>query len=418
MFLNVWRKECSQIVKNLTYWLYVICLVVFFTSQLGSMKEHMISEPKPNEKTYIDYGTKVSHEEKDIMRAALGKVVKGYYEEHYVTYPVGFAKNITLGEEDKKEIAGIIKRTTGINENEIEQKMEDFYKTQDMQVDVAEYLADPKEDLSYDEFLAEMKKMTKILGAGSDFTEEKMKADAVIPMDYEGAKEEYDNLVQKDGYTGGYLRLFCDYMGIIVAILPVFVVATRSLRDKRAKMKDLVYTRKVSSATVIGSRYMASVSMMMLPIIILSFVPMFDCMMIAKGRGIEIDYLAFLKYDFGWILPTVMAVSAIGMFLTELTESALAVLVQGVIWYGAIQLGANTMDGGKYGWNLVPRHNTELNYIGFHEGFRQLIYNRLLYVGVALVLVAVTIFVYEKKRKGHLSRNGKIRNNHKRTVKA
>ena len=63
-------------------------------------------------------------------------------------------------------------------------------------------------------------------------------------------KEEYDNLVEKDGYTGGYLRLFCDYMGIIVAILPVFVVATRSLRDKRAKMKDLVYTRKVSSATL------------------------------------------------------------------------------------------------------------------------------------------------------------------------
>ena len=52
MFLNVWKKECSQIVKNLTYWLYVICLVVFY-KPVGFEKEHMISDLKPNRRKRI-----------------------------------------------------------------------------------------------------------------------------------------------------------------------------------------------------------------------------------------------------------------------------------------------------------------------------------------------------------------------------
>ena len=66
------------------------------------------------------------------------------------------------------------------------------------------------------------------------------------------------------------------------------------------------------------------------------------------------------------------------------------------------------MRGGMYGWNLVPRHNTEMNWQGFHDGFAQLVANRLLYAAVALLLTAFTVLIYAQKRKGRLKIRGKI----------
>lgn len=147
--------------------------------------------------------------------------------------------------------------------------------------------------------------------------------------------------------------------------------------------------------------------MMMIPVILLSFAPMIDCITFINGSGMKLDYLAFLKYDLGWLLPTVLIVTAVGYFVTEFTESALAVLIQGIWWFVSLQLGVRGMSGGMYGFNLIPRHNTEFNYTGFAEGFQQLLLNRMIYVGMALVLMAATVWIYDKKRKGHLRKNGK-----------
>lgn len=46
MFLRLFQKECAQVGKSLIYWLYVVCLVVFFSSQMGSMKDNMLSPRK------------------------------------------------------------------------------------------------------------------------------------------------------------------------------------------------------------------------------------------------------------------------------------------------------------------------------------------------------------------------------------
>ena len=200
-------------------------------------------------------------------------------------------------------------------------------------------------------------------------------------------------------------------MGIMLGILPVFVTATRMLRDKRSRMQELIYVRRTSSGTVMGSRYLALVCMHMLPVLLLSLIPTVNCIR-AGIEGVNLDYLAWLKYDLGWLLPTVMAVVSVGMICTELTETALAVLVQTAWWFLSLVTGAAGMYGGSYGWNLMPRHNTELNYAGFAEGFRQLACSRIFYAVLSLALLALTVLIYEKKRKGHLRRGGKVSGNH------
>ena len=416
MFVNLWKKECAQVGKSLIYWLYVIILVVFFVSQMGSMKETMVEKPEKGQENYMAYGTKESDEEKDVMEAALGNLARGIYYEHFETYPVGFAKSVSLSEKEWAELEEILLETTGLSKEMIGADIEEHFKEHNPETNYMAYVTEAKEGLTYQQFLKSMERVAEILGPGSDFTEDRMKASVELPMDYEGAVKAYENLVKKDGYTGGYLRLFCDYMGIILGILPIFVVATRILRDKRAQMQELVFVRKVSSVMLVAARYAAMVTMMMIPVILLSLAPMIDCMSFTKGSGIRLDYFAFLKYDFGWLLPELMIVTAVGFLITEWTESALAVLVQGACWFASLQIGVNSMSGGQYGWNLMPRHNTELNYAGFADGFGQLFLNRVLYAGLAVLFVSVTVWVYEKKRKGHLRRNGKILRNRKRTA--
>lgn len=416
MFLRLFQKECAQIGKSLIYWLYVICLVLFFSSQLGSMKDNMLQAPMEGQKDYGAYGYKDNVSDKDIMSSALGELANGYYYGYFTTYPVGYAKDIRLSGKEQEKIADIIRRTTGVEPEQIEELMTAYFEEHD--IAVQSYRIDPKEGLTYDEFLKEMKIVTDILGPGSSFEEERLGKQTHLSLDYEGAVAAYEDLTDRDGYTGGYTRLFCDYMGIMAGILPIFVAATRMLRDRRAQMQDLIYTRRASSAVIIVSRFLAMTAMMMLPIIFLSVMPTVDSIIFTKGTGIELDYLAFLKYDFGWLMPSVLTVTAVGMFFTELTDTALGVLIQTAWWYISLQLGVSSIYGGQYGWNLIPRHNTEMNYSGFSRGFSQLVMNRGFYTVLAAVLVLMTIWVYEKKRKGHLTIHGKILGNRKETAQA
>lgn len=429
MMLTLWKKECVQTVKSLIYWLYVVCLVLFYSSQLGGIGNDMVKEPQPGQESYSQYGRASTSTEKDIMEYGLEELVWGYCARQFSTYPVGFVKTVHLNEEETNTIGDIICEMTGTPEEELPDRIDEYIRGQEqmMYAGETENTAETeksaenmevKDGYSYQKFLDQMAEVRKITGPGSSFTEENLKSEARKPVDYEGAKEAYQNLVKKDGYSGGYARLFCDYMGILLGVLPVFLIATRILRDKRAGMQELVFSRKASSAVIVCSRYAANVCMAMIPVILLSVLPLIDCILFTKGSGIRLDYLAFLKYDFGWLLPTVLVTLAVGIFFTELTESALAVLVQAIWWYGSISIGGLGMSGGTYGWNLIPRHNSEMNYSGFADGFAQLVKNRVLYTVLALVFVAATIMVYEWKRKGHLRRRGKILRNRKSTAQA
>ena len=305
-----------------------------------------------------------------------------------------------------------MKEATGLDKEEIEEKIDEFYENSGGIITSGPVL-EPLESLSYGRFEEIMQEVDDMLGGGSSYALDSLGDNGSEPKTYEDAMKEYEELVQKDGYTGGYARLFSDYMVIILGILPVFLAVTRELRDRRANMQELIYVRRSSSMTIIASRYLAMVVMILIPVFALSIQPLAGCITYAKTAGISVDYLAFAKYIAGWLLPTVMVVTALGMLLTELTDTALAVLVQGAWWFVSIFMGAKTMDGGRYGWNLIPRHNTILNYSGYQEGFSQLLSNRILYASLAVIAVSATAWIYSQKRKGRMNIRGKISANRK-----
>lgn len=400
MFGQLLIRECCQTVRSLIYWLIVLVLVFDYSSQLGSTE--IETEP---EKGLTEYGYKASDDENIIMESTLGALVQEYSEDCYITYPIGFYKRVTLNEEEEQQIEEIVRETTGISGREEAKKiLNEWYASQreeagdSMNVQIRDPVIKPASGLSYDRFCELMDEADQILGGGSSYGEGSRGGEE--PKTYEDALEEYRGLTEKDRLTGGYARLFCDYMGIFLGILPVFLAVTRGLRDRRSGMQELIYSRKGSSAAIIFSRYAAMLVMLLIPVLLLSLPLFTQCLRYASTAGISVDKWAFVKYTFGWLAPTIMTAAAVGMFFTELTDTALGVLVQGVWWFISVFTGTNTLHGGMYGWNLVPRHNTEMNQTGFQEGLAQLAANRLLYVLLALVLVVLSILIYQQRRKG------------------
>ena len=379
MLVQLFLKECKQTLRSLIYWVIVLILIFHFTSQLGEMEIERKPEPGQEE-----YGYKQSRDPDTIMRITLGQLAEEYCRENYTTYPIGFYKSVTLNEEDDRRIGEILEETTGIAGREA----------------ARQGIIEPKEGLAYERFVELMDEVDKILGGGSNYNKEYRERNAEVPMSYEDAVEEYSALTEKDRLTGGYARLFSDYMGIFLGLLPVFLTVTRELRDRRSGMQELICSRKCSSLVIIASRYVSMVVMLILPVLLISLPLLSRCMKYASGAGISADAFAFVKYTFGWLTPTIMTAAAVGMFFTELTDTALGVLVQGVWWFYTAFGGVNTLHGGMYGWNLIPRHNTELNWSGYQSAFAQLAANRILYVLLSLALVALTILIYDQKRKG------------------
>lgn len=412
MFCSLFAKECRQTVRSLIYWLTVIVLTLFFFSHLGELE--ITGKPAKGQE---EYGMKYSDDKQVIMKNTLGSLAEEYYRGTYSTYPIGFHKSVKPSKEENKRIGEIVKETTGITDmTVIEDLMAEHYNTGD--VIMTGLSVPPVKGLSYERFQKLMQEVDDMLGGGSSYGAEMLKSNAMEPMTYEDAMEEYNTLVEKDHLTGGYARLFCDYMGIMLSILPVFLAVTRGLRDRRAQMQELIAVRKASSAVIIASRYAAMLVMLMVPVLILSCFPLAECMSYAAEAGISIDHFAFVKYSFGWLLPSVMTAAAVGLVLTVLTDTALGVLVQGVWWFLSIFSSMSGMDGGKYGWSFVPRHNTAGNYVGFHDNFAQLAANRALYAAVSVVLVLAAIWIYAKKRRGMIDIHGKISANRKNKSKA
>ena len=377
MFGTLFIKECKAIVKSTTYYLFLACLVLFFVGQMESNAG--IAKPL---KGQASYGYQYSKDPKVIMQYSIDNLLQEFECETYITYPFGFYKEVHPSKSKQSKIAVIISEV--LDEN-----------------------YDIKEDISYEQFEAKMEKIDDILGGGSRYKASGLKSNAYIPMTYEDAMKEYEDILYNDKISGAYARLFCDYMGIVLAILPVFLAVTRGLRDKKAKAFDVIFSKKASSIAIVMSRYLATVSMVVIPVILLSISPALQSLYSAVNNGIKGDAFAYLRYIGGWLPPTIMITASVGFFLTELTDGPIAILVQGLWWYISMFMGAESLVG-TVGYNIMPRFNT----IGEHEVYKailpQLVKNRLFYSGMGILLIIATIVVYHYKRKGALNYHGKI----------
>lgn len=406
-------KECRKIAKSLVYYVYLVAFVLFITGQMSDVEwVDRLSEPEPGQESY-GYG--YSSDERMVMQSGMERLFQELLSNRFATYPFGFYKEVTLNEEEQEVLKRAMQQCTGM---EFEQMAEEntaywmeIYRmgTEESAAEYSQaegWRVPLREDLSYEEFEQVMEKACEFVGSGSYYEKSSYERRGIVALTYEDALEHYRELCEEDRVSGAQMRLFCDYACIFLAVVPIFVGVSACLKDKRAKAAELIRSRSVSGAALIGCRYLANVVMCFVPVLLCALLMQMPYVYAADQAGIEADTLAFVKYSFLWLLPVIMVVLGAAFLLTEATETILAIPVL-LAWALGSVLSAATLTG-DFGWKLVTRWNTFGSYGRYAEELGQLYRNKGMYTALAVILVLLTVAVYEKKRQKGEKMYGKL----------
>lgn len=408
MFYQLFLKECKQILKSLTYYLVMICLLLFYVSQASDFQ--VLNTPTEHQ---IDYGYKYSDDEDTIMKASIGRLAYDCAQNRYTAYPIGFYKEVILSGHKLSKMEMILDELIDTDMNDIPALLNDFIESVYSQGEAEAHLhggsleVSINAELTYERFIELMDEANDLIGGGSDYHIKSLNRNAREAITYEEALEEYEDILYKDKLSNAFARIFSDYLGIIMGILPVFLAVTRGLRDKRTQVNEVIYAKSTSSSTVILSRYLSTVVMLVIPILLLSISPTLENMYYGNSLGISIDVFAYIKHIFGWIVPTILFMTAIGFLFTELTDSAIGIMVAAAVWIISVFMSFGSLVG-EFGWKLIPRFNTVGSHDLFKNEYSQLVTNRLFYSTISIGLIMLTIYIYSKKRKGELNFREKI----------
>jgi len=413
-------KECKKILFSLPYILIAIILVAFFYTQFYSGLKEDLSVPQPNDPA--GYGIYAENDPALIMPAATDSLFAEFLSHSYIAYPQGFYKNITLSDSKQAQIAEILSEITGVpKEDFLAAEKKERTSSDTAVIDagaeaeaengdryiVPENLTEAdnsgtldisvREDLSYEKFMELMDQADEIIGGESYYKSTSLANHfGQIPKDYEQALEEYETLMES-GAGIASARLFSDYIGIFATLLPIFLAVWLALKDRISMMSELIYTRQISSWKLIGVRYLALVLMVMLVVFVLAGINAVSIYSICGA--IDGLYMPFL-FALGWIMPGVMISTAVGMVLTVLTGTPAAIAVFGIWWFLSLTKGIGNISGNYGNLTLLLRHNTMQNAAYFTENLGALAGNRIFYIILSIVLVLLTVYVFEQKRRG------------------
>lgn len=419
MFRTLLGKECKMWLKSIIFYAYIIILFLFYMSQMGT--EEGIEKPCKGQDSY---GFMYSNDKNVIMNSTLMNLVMERENNRYATYPIGFYKGVQLSESEQNKIDECIGELTGMTISQVNNYLKTYEENikKDEEIDTnnietseevdenSQNVLQVSKDITYTKFKSIMKKVCNIIGKGSAYEENTLRKNARVGMTYEDAMAEYNQLLKEDKITSAYARLFSDYMGLMLGILPAFFSITRIFKDKKSKVKDVIYSKKASSFTIIMSRLTAIYIMLFIPILVIAMLSMAESVYVAKSLGVIPNYLSYGACCVGWLLPIILFVSTLTYAIALVTESILTIVGNLAIWFIAVLTGANSSELICVGMNFIPRFNYLGKRSAFEEILPQLIQNRIFYVGISIVLILSTVFIYNLKRQGGLNYGEKHKN--------
>lgn len=388
----------------------------------------ILAEPDPETGSY---GTKSEENPEKIMCGGTDKLIIEYLNNSYATYPVSYYKEVILDEEEQEKILEIIREITGLNEEQISNLPDDYFPRvngniihmesgaeieMDIAADIgeADVAAEAKDytkhfisQVTYDRFMELMSEASDIIGPGSNYTRDNLLLYyGQVEMDYEEAVDEYHTTIYDDKVTIAFARLFCDYLTRTLGLYPVFLAVAMWMRDRRCRIQELINVKAIGTAKLIIVRYLALLAAVLIPVFLLSLESLVPLVEFSVETGIEIDLFAFAKYILWWLLPTSMIVLALGMFLTILTRTPVAVIVQLVWWFMDSSFTELSGDTGLF--TLMIRHNLLNGSELIRQNLGIIWMNRGIMAGVSVLLVLLSIVIYDMKRGGKLEQKNKM----------
>ena len=442
--MKLYRKECKKIAGSIVYYLFIAILVFSWFQNFHGVTQKEINWAKGTAPADIGFerplllkpskddgyfGTKLSEDNPEAIMTGVTRALLSEYEANsYATYPLGYYKVITLSGDEQKQVLGILCEITGLTEEELKNLPDDYFpavtgtiisfdvmnvdKDGNLNMEMGSGTDTKSEDNKYAHFISQvtyehfkelMRKMEAIIGEkGSQYAPKMMLTYfGMSEMNYEEALAEYEQTINQDKVTGGFARLFCDYMGLELGLYPIFLVVIIWMKDRMSNAAELIYGKSVSSMKLVLSRYLAGITMVFIPVLLLSLESLIPLIAFGAENGIPIDYFAYIKYILWWLLPEVMVICGIGMFVTLLTDSPIAIVFQFLWWM--VDKGVTGLSGDTKLTILMIRHNTLRGYEIIQKDLQIICMNRLLMAGIGILFVILSIWILNYKRKGKIN---------------
>ena len=422
-------KECKNISKDLVYIVYILIIIVFYITQYGnqvhgvfnksslenvySWSDYSMEEPKQLDgidvEKYIEendtypYGKKNDEVPSIVESIIFNTLFDEYSKGTYSAYPFGYIQHVKLDSDCTKRVEEILEEISGksiSNLKEIYKNEEEFRKlTGNLNFD-------------YDRFKELMSEVNKMVGKGSSYDPNEFYSYSYVALSYEDAVREYNDFLNIDGISSGLARIFCDYMGIIVSLYPIFIVVLMFLKDKKNNIHEIIYSSKVTAFKLIINRYMAIVAMSILPVIVLAIISTGTLWYRVPSNLIQyFDYFSFIKYSLEWLLPSIMIVTSIGMIVTLITDGFFAIVLQ-ILWWIYTMFNAGVI--GKYALSfIIIRFNSIEKRQVYFDNINAIFVNRMFYSILSIILVILSVVVFKMKRKGRLANHNGYKRNFK-----
>jgi hypothetical protein len=433
-------KECKVTAKAGTYLIFCLVLaaiffflyrpdvrydliqsqkgILFEETKWGATENHLLVKPAPDME---NYGSEDAEVPDQVRRNMAYRLYRDMVNNRYDTYRFGILTHKNLKYDDRQKVLAIFEKITGesfykidaefyimdlekvmedhnLNENQAADYLREVYykqlrneftagQTTTMFYDYAEYIP-VNDSLSYDEYKKEIAELRKIIGGHSDDYTNFAKYGSV-PVTYDESLARYETVVYKDGISGAYARLFCDYMGAAAGLLPALIAWEIFRGGFRGKKRD---------DDEIWIRFFAITAMSLLPVLILAVAATFELSSGVRPLGLSVDYFAYVGYSLLWLLPTTAFAAAVGLLFTVVTKRSVGIYVQLVIWYWSMSLW--TRDGlepVKYGANMFLRHSILGGYDLYAASLGWILVNRMAYLLAAIVLTAAAWYAKDRQ---------------------
>lgn len=361
--MRLFLAETKKVLLGLPFIIYFVILLVFHITQYGQ-EVHLVSPPVPGAESY---GMIAKENPEVIIPTAIGNLQWEYEQNTYIAYPFSFYKEVHLNEKQ--------------------------------QANMKELMEQLHNEMDYKQFSQVMGEIDTLIGGKSSYEQTNLASNfGRVEKSYEEALAEYQLIKDEDKFSNAYARYFADYTGIILLILPIFIITALSLKDQSAGINALIYSRKISSFKLITTRFFAVIFATIVPVLLLAIYETKRVMLLYPTESL--DLFAFIKHVFVWLLPTILVVVAFGFLVTEWSGTILAIVLQFALFFLSLSVGMSQMTGG-YSLGLIAlRHNIIGNTGLYQAHLQDLWINRISYTVLAFVLLALTVKLYEAKRKG------------------
>lgn len=360
---NIFKSEIKYQLRNMVFFLFVliICLDTY-TQFLGDIsKDFNNIEISINEEKAESLPTEDDRIFK-VLEKVLIRMDIDVSNRYTYKYPTGFAKKYNMDDQQVQKLEAVRAITSKAK--------------------------------NYEEITQGLKAADEILEGGSQFNENMIEDFKGFFLTKEEYLEEMDNYLNKDKISGGYGRIFSDYMTIPFGLFTTFIAAYVILRDKKNNIFESIYSKRVSSWSYILGKYTAICLLMIGTLGIIALVYDTAFLVHPHFKDVEVMKFACLKYSMIWVVPTILFTNALGIMTALLFQNGIvSIVIQLLLWFKSIPLRSD------FGFDkYMIRFNSTRNYHIFMDKFQMFLMNRAFYTVLSIGMIIICVFLFERKR--------------------